>query len=241
MVAEARPVVLVTGAAGALGRVLVGFLSTQGQRVIAVDRPHTNGALLDLAQATAGVVPVEVDPTASEAWPSAMRTIVAEHGVPEGAVCVAGGYRGGKRSFEGGAGTAFRAMLEMNAESANSALSALLPPMVSAGRGSIVLIGSRAAVRPWESAGAAAYAASKAAVVALTQAVAAEVLQDGVRVNVVLPSTLDTPQNRSSMPASDPSRWVSLGSLCQVINFLLSDAARDITGAALPVYGRVGV
>jgi NAD(P)-dependent dehydrogenase (short-subunit alcohol dehydrogenase family) len=132
-------------------------------------------------------------------------------------------------------------MLDQNLESARVALQALLPPMIAARRGSIVLMGSRAAVRPWESKGAAAYAASKAAVIALAQAVAAEVLDDGVRVNVVLPSTIDTQANRASMPNADPSRWVARESLCDVIGFLLSDAARDVSGAALPVFGRSGV
>jgi NAD(P)-dependent dehydrogenase (short-subunit alcohol dehydrogenase family) len=78
-------------------------------------------------------------------------------------------------------------------------------------------------------------------VVALAQAVAAEVLDDGVRVNVVLPSTIDTPQNRAAMPNADVSRWVAPTSLAFVIEFLLSPAARDVSGAAIPVYGRVGV
>jgi NAD(P)-dependent dehydrogenase (short-subunit alcohol dehydrogenase family) len=71
--------------------------------------------------------------------------------------------------------------------------------------------------------------------------VAGEVLADGVRVNAVLPSTIDTPANRAAMPESDPGHWVSIESLSAVIAFLLSDASRDISGAALPVYGRVGV
>ena len=140
--------------------------------------------------------------------------------------------------FEGDFDARWRKMLDQNLESARVALQALLPPMVAAKKGSIVLIGSRAAQRPWESTGAAAYAASKAAVLALAQAVAAEVLEDNVRVNVVLPSTLDTSANRAAMPNVDPSRWVTRESLCDVIGFLLSDAARDVSGAALPVYGR---
>jgi len=102
----------------------------------------------------------------------------------------------------------------------------------------VVVIGSRAAVEPWTSAGAAAYAASKAAVVALAQAAAAEVRDRGVRVNAVLPSTLDTPANRAAMPGADATKWVTLESAAQVVAFLLSDEARDIQGAALPVYGR---
>jgi NAD(P)-dependent dehydrogenase (short-subunit alcohol dehydrogenase family) len=110
--------------------------------------------------------------------------------------------------------------------------------MVARGRGSVVLVGSRAAVQPWTSTGGAAYAASKAAVVALAQAVAAEVLPHGVRVNAVLPSTLDTPANRAAMPKADPSRWVSLASAAGVVAFLLGDDARDVSGAAVPLYGR---
>src|SRR5262249_6398369 len=121
---------------------------------------------------------------------------------------------------------------------ARHALRALLPAMVEARAGSVVVVGSRVVERPWTSAGAAAYAASKAAVVTLAQTVAAEVLKDGVRVNAVLPSTLDTAANRRAMPKADPATWVTTESLAKVIAFLLSDDARDISGAAIPVYGR---
>jgi NAD(P)-dependent dehydrogenase (short-subunit alcohol dehydrogenase family) len=111
--------------------------------------------------------------------------------------------------------------------------------MVQRQRGSIVVIGSRAAARPWESANAAAYAAAKGGLLALVKATAAEVLADGVRLNVVHPSTIDTAANRSAMPNADFGKWVSPESLSGVIEFLLSDAARDISGAEIPVYGRV--
>ena len=236
---QARPLVVVTGAAGALGSTLVGYLAARGHRVIAIDRPQASQALAAVSREAPNIVPIELDATSSETWSPVMEHIVADHGVPQGAVLAAGGYRGGKRVFDENGDATFRAMLEMNLESARVALQALLGPMVTARRGSIVLLGSRAAVRPWESARSAAYAVSKAAVLALAQATAAEVLEDGVRVNAVLPSTIDTPQNRAAMPEADTSRWVSPGSLCDVIAFLLSDAARDVSGAALPVYGRV--
>jgi NAD(P)-dependent dehydrogenase (short-subunit alcohol dehydrogenase family) len=101
-----------------------------------------------------------------------------------------------------------------------------------------VIVGSRAAVRPETSKGAAAYAASKAAVVALAEAAAAEANDAGVRVNAILPSTIDTPANRKAMPDVDPSRWVSIPSLAGVIAFLLAEESRDVSGAAIPVYGR---
>jgi NAD(P)-dependent dehydrogenase (short-subunit alcohol dehydrogenase family) len=129
-------------------------------------------------------------------------------------------------------------MISTNTDTVYRSLRALLPKMVQVNDGSVVVVGSRAAVQPWTSARAAAYAASKAAVVALAEAVAAEVLDHRVRVNAILPSTMDTPANRASMPKADASRWVTTDSVAQVVAFLLSDASRDISGAAIPVYGR---
>jgi NAD(P)-dependent dehydrogenase (short-subunit alcohol dehydrogenase family) len=157
---------------------------------------------------------------------------------PSLAALIAGGWRGGAPLFEEKDDETWRTMMSTNVETVHRSLVRLLPAMVSAGRGSVVVVGSRAAQQPWTSANAAAYAAAKAAVVALAQAVAAEVLEHRVRVNAVLPSTMDTPANRAAMPKADPGRWVSLDSAAGVIAFLLSDAARDISGAALPVYGR---
>ncbi len=83
-----------------------------------------------------------------------------------------------------------------------------------------------------------AYTASKHAAVALAQTVAAEVVEYGVRINAVLPSTMDTPANRAAMPKADFGKWVTTPSAAGVIAFLLSDAARDVSGAAIPLYGR---
>jgi NAD(P)-dependent dehydrogenase (short-subunit alcohol dehydrogenase family) len=113
-----------------------------------------------------------------------------------------------------------------------------LPAMVAAGNGSVVVVGSRVVEQPWTGAGAVAYAASKSAVVAMARATASEVLEHGVRVNAVLPSTLDTPANRTAMPNADPSRWVPLAAAATVIAFLLSDDAKHISGASVPIYGR---
>jgi NAD(P)-dependent dehydrogenase (short-subunit alcohol dehydrogenase family) len=168
---------------------------------------------------------------------NALSQVEQRLGAPAGAVLVAGGWQGGKPLYEAD-DSVWRAMLDVNVETARAALEALLPGMVRRQAGSIVLFGSRAAVRPWDSAGAAAYAAAKAAVLALAQATAAEVLEHRVRVNVVLPSTIDTLANRRAMPGADPTRWVPARSMARVVEFLLSDAAEDISGAALPVYGR---
>lgn len=235
---ENRPIIVVTGAAGALGSSLVRYLAARGKNVVAVDRPAHSARLSEVAREAAGVTPIELDASSAETWSPVVERVTSDLGAPTGAVLVAGGYAGGNRFFEANAESDWQRMLDQNLESARGALQALLPGMVAARRGSIVLMGSRAALRPWESRGAAAYAASKAALVALAQAVAAEVVEDNVRLNVVLPSTIDTEANRRSMPNADPSRWVSRESMCEVIGFLLSDAARDVSGAAIPVYGR---
>lgn len=232
-------VALVTGAGGALGAEVARTLSKRGDRVVLVDGERSKSRLAELAASMKGACIVSGDITDDATWTEAMPRIERELGaLPSLAALIAGGWRGGAPLHEEKGDDVWNAVMGANLETVHRSLARLLPPMVAGGRGSIVVIGSRAAEQPWTSAGAAAYAASKAAVVALSQAVAAEVLDAGVRVNAVLPSTIDTPANRAAMPKTDASQWVSLGSVAGVIAFLLSDAARDISGAALPVYGR---
>jgi NAD(P)-dependent dehydrogenase (short-subunit alcohol dehydrogenase family) len=231
--------VVVTGAAGALGSVLVRYLASQGARVAALDAPRAAPGLSALqAELGASCIAVPIDVASGEAWAGAIARIEKELGPPSGAVLVAGGWKGGSPFHAEADDSVYAGMMAVNADTAERSLRALLPGMVARRRGSVVVIGSRAVERPWTSVNAAAYAASKAAVVALIQAIAAEVLEQGVRLNAVLPSTIDTPANRSGMPAADPTKWVSPDSLARVIGFLLSDDSRDISGAAIPVYGR---
>jgi NAD(P)-dependent dehydrogenase (short-subunit alcohol dehydrogenase family) len=226
--------VVVTGASGALGSGVVRALSASGRRVIAVDR-NADRAHQEFAE-VANTRVLGFDVSSNEAWQGALGDSEIA-----GAVLVAGAWKGGQRFFEAGSDAIWSTVMSANLETARVSLQALLPRMVLAKRGSIVAIGSRTAPRPWEGAKAAAYAASKAAVIALVQACAAEVLADGVRINAILPSTIDTPANRAAMPNHDRARWVSVESLSGVIAFLLSPAARDISGAAIPVFGRDGV
>jgi NAD(P)-dependent dehydrogenase (short-subunit alcohol dehydrogenase family) len=232
-------VALVTGAAGALGAEVARTLHDRGCKLALVDGPHAAERLKELAKALGGAAVVAGDIALEATWTSAMPQIERELGAPPAlAALIAGAWRGGTPLHAETGDEVWRAMMQANVETVHRSLRALLPAMVARKHGSVVVIGSRAAVQPATSAGAAAYAASKAAVVALAQAVAAEVLEHGVRVNAVLPSTMDTPANRAAMPKADPSRWVSLPSAAGVVSFLLSDAARDVSGAALPVYGR---
>jgi NAD(P)-dependent dehydrogenase (short-subunit alcohol dehydrogenase family) len=232
-------VALVTGAAGALGAEVARTLHDRGCKLALVDGPHAGERLRELAAALGAASVVAGDITLEATWAEAMPRVERELGAPPSrAALVAGAWRGGKPLHAEGGDDAWLAMMQANLETVHRSLRALLPNMVARKRGSIVVIGSRAAVQPATSAGAAAYAASKAAVVALAQAVAAEVLEHGVRINAVLPSTMDTAANRAAMPKADPARWVSLASAAGVIAFLLGDEARDVSGVALPVYGR---
>jgi NAD(P)-dependent dehydrogenase (short-subunit alcohol dehydrogenase family) len=232
-------VALVTGAGGALGAEVARALSKRGDRVVLVDGTRSKARLEQLAATLNGASVVVGDLTDDATWDEALPRIERELGaLPSLAALIAGAWRGGPPLYREKDHDTWRAMMSANLETVHVSLTRLLPAMVAGKRGSIVVVGSRAAAQPWTSAGAAAYATSKAAVVALAQTVAAEVLDAGVRVNAILPSTMDTPANRAAMPDADPARWVSLGSAAGVVAFLLSDAARDVSGAAIPVYGR---
>ena len=113
---------------------------------------------------------------------------------------------------------------------------AAVPHLLSGGGGSIVCVGTRAALQPFP--GAAGYISSKAGVIAFAQAVAAEYKNDGIRSNAILPSVIDTPGNRASMPKADFDKWVKPAQIAGVIAWLLSDDSSPTSGAAIPVYGR---
>jgi NAD(P)-dependent dehydrogenase (short-subunit alcohol dehydrogenase family) len=230
--------VVITGAAGALGSAAARRLSKAGWKVALLSRAAEVAQTRALAEELGRAVALDLDVGDAEAWKGALGRIEAELGPPVGAALIAGTWQGGTPLYAETDDGVWRAMIETNLGTTHASLRALLPGMVARKKGSVVVIGSRAVERPWTSASASAYGASKAAVVALAQTVAAEVLESGVRVNAILPSTLDTAANRRAMPDADPSRWVTTESAAGVIAFLLADEARDISGAAIPVYGR---
>ena len=232
-------VIVVTGAVGALGTALGRHLVERGYRGRGRRAPPPRGKApyprgRFLGAAFAGFV-LEEDSTA--AWVAALGVVESRLGPVSGAALVAGGWRGGRPFHEDRDEGTWRSMLDENLESAQRALRALLPRLVARRSGSVVVVGSRNVERPWSGAGAAAYTVAKSAVVALARAIAVEVLDAGVRVNAVLPSTIDTAENRRAMPQADASRWVKPESIAAVIEFLLSDAARDVSGEVVPVFG----
>ena len=232
-------VTMVTGANGALGAAVVQHRVAAGDQVIALERSKSGD--LSVTRTAASLLQVQADLSDPASLRAALDRAEAELGAVTGAVLTAGAWRGGRNFTEPEAAADLGFVMDANLASANVALRAVLPGLVQRKRGSVVLVGSRSGVRPYDAPGDAAYAASKAALTALARAIAAEVLNDGVRVNLVLPSTIDTAANRAAMPDADRSRWVSTESLAGVIGFLLSAEARDISGAAIPVYGRVNV
>ncbi len=145
-----------------------------------------------------------------------------------------GGFAGGQTVADTDDAT-FQRMFDMNLNSSFHILRAVLPHMRSAKTGRIVAIGSRAAENPGPTVGA--YSASKAALVSLIRTVALENKDAGITANTILPGTIDTPANRKAMPGADTSTWVQPTSIASLILWLASDAAKDVTGAAIPVYG----
>jgi NAD(P)-dependent dehydrogenase (short-subunit alcohol dehydrogenase family) len=237
--ATAVSAVVISGAGGALGSELVAYFSRLDARVVAAGR-GVDQAKLDAVYGPGRALAASLDLGARASWAELLERLAREGLEVNGAVLAAGGWRGGAPLHETG-DELWTGMLAANLETTRASLQALVPGMLKRGKGSIVVVGSAAAARPWEHPRAAAYATAKAASLALVQTTAAEVLGSGVRINVVLPSTIDTPQNRQGSPDADFSRWVAPRSLADVIAFLLSDAARDVSGAALPVYGKLYV
>ena len=228
--------VIVTGAAGNVGGAVIRLLAERGARIAAVDAlkeplEHAVAALPGPGRHLALSGHDLLDPAACASI--ATRTVQAFGGI-DGAVNTVGGFAMAPLAESGP--DLWDRMFDMNLKSALNLYRAVLPEMVAAGHGSLVAIGAAAALRaPGEMA---AYAASKSAVLRLTESLADEFKAVGVRVNAVLPGTIDTPQNRAAMPGADPALWVKPSEVAEAILFLLSDAATGVTGALLPVGGR---
>lgn len=161
--------------------------------------------------------------------------IVTKHGRIDVLVNAVGAYAGGTSLWETDP-KVFEQMLALNLRSGFVLCRAVVPAMLKRGTGTIVNVASRAAVD--HAAGAAAYAASKAAAVAMIDSLAADLKGTGVRANSVLPSIIDTKANRKAMPNADFNQWPKPEEIASVILFLCSDDARLINGAAVPVYGK---
>jgi NAD(P)-dependent dehydrogenase (short-subunit alcohol dehydrogenase family) len=222
-------VVVVTGALGALGNVVVEEALARGARIVSIDHAPTQ------LPATADLFEIGgVDLTDAVVAKKAINAAASHFGKLDVLINIAGGF-----AFEtvaDGDPKTWQRMYALNVTTALNASRAAIPHLVASGSGRIVNIGAMGALQA--GAGMGAYAASKAGVHRLTEALAAE--QKGrITVNAVLPSIIDTAANRANMPNADFAKWVTPKELADVILFLASDAASGVTGALLPVAGRV--
>jgi len=226
-------VALVTGAAGNLGQAVAAAFEQAGARLVLADVAADRLGALYRESGERLLLPVNLTDEASVR--SMVSQAVAHFGRIDVLANIAGGFRMGPPLHETPVET-WEFMMDLNARSVFLTSRAVLPQMVTQGHGRIVSVAARAAAQP--KGRMAPYCASKAAVITLTESMAAEHKLDDINANCILPGTVDTPQNRADMPDADFSTWVPPAALADVILFLASDAARAVNGAAIPVYGR---
>lgn len=227
----ANKVIAVTGGFGFLGEFVVRSALGAGWTVVAIDRAdEPRESFPEGAQAIGGV-----DMTDAEAVADLFNSIVKQHGRLDALLNIAGGFRW--ETLEDGHLDSWDFLYKINVKTAATACKMVLPYLKAAPAGRIVNVGAAAALKAGEGMGA--YAASKSGVMRLTEALAEELKSTNVTVNAVLPSIIDTPQNRADMPDVDPDIWVKPEDLASVMLFLASDAAKAVTGALIPVTGKV--
>ena len=227
--------VMITGASGNLGRALAAQFASTGAQLVLVDLD-----LERLQQAYGGDHAAQMLAPANllvqDEVNAVVRAACAQFGGIDVLCNIAGGFRMGPPLHET-PDQDWNLLFDLNARSVLHAVRAVVPHMKAAQGGKIISVSANAALKGAAHMGA--YSASKDVVIRMTEAMAAELRDDGINVNCVLPSIIDTPENRAAMPDADVSRWVSPDALGEVIVFLASDAARAINGAAIPVVGRV--
>jgi len=217
--------IIVTGGFGTLGRATAAALAERGHAVARVDQAPG-------APAAAGTLDLAgVDLTDEGACRNAVATVRERFGGLDAVVNVAGGFLW--ETLGDGGIESWRRMFEMNVVTAATMSRAALPALRESDSGRIVNVGAGAATQA--ASGMGAYAAAKAGVHRLTEALAAELAGTSVTVNAILPSIIDTPVNRADMPDADFGTWVQPGAIADVVLFLISDASRAISGALIPV------
>ena len=223
---------IVTGGTGGLGGAVVSRLLDDGWQVVV---PWIVQAELQRVGERDGLHLIQADLSEPDSVSTLLHTAIQTGAALRGLVNLVGGFAVGGRVHETPLAD-FEAQFALNLRPTYLVTQAALPHLIEAGGGSIVCVGSRAALAPFR--GAAGYVASKAAVIAFAQAVAIEYKNERVRANAILPSVIDTPGNRASMPDADFDRWVKPAEIAGVVAHLLSADSSPVSGAAIPVYGR---
>lgn len=229
----AGKVVVVTGAAGELGRATFKYFADGGARVVALD--YSNELLDSTFPAKDSAHRyLEVDLTSRDSCQLVLTKVIEDLGQIDVLCNVAGGFVMGEAVHETSDKT-WDFLFNLNTRSIMNTSSVVVPQMQKQGSGKIVNIAARAATQGFANMGA--YTASKAAVMRLTEAMAAELREQQINVNCIMPGMIDTARNREDMPDADHSKWVPPSQLASVIGFLTSDAAVAVHGAAIPVDG----
>jgi NAD(P)-dependent dehydrogenase (short-subunit alcohol dehydrogenase family) len=231
-------VVLISGATGALGSAVAReFAQTQARLALTGrSEQRLEQLLVETGLPAERVFTAVADVTQTDGVKDLIEGVVTRFGRVDALLNTVGGWSGGKPVGETPVGEWDR-MLALNLRVAFLLSRAVLPSMLEAGWGRIVHVSSKAAVAP--RAKQAAYTVSKAGLIALIEVIAAEVKGTGVTANVILPSIIDTPANRASMPRADPRKWVPPEHIAATMRFLCSDAAASINGVRVPIYGAV--
>ena len=224
--------VLLTGGTGAVGGAVVDALLDEGWHVVATWLVPEERARV---QERPGLELVQADLLHEETVEEVSAQAARGPGGLRAVVNLVGGYSAGALLHETTLDD-FERLFRLNLRPTFLVIRAAVPHLLAAGGGSVVCVSARAAVQPF--AMAAAYISSKAAVLALAQAVAADYRDQGIRCNAVLPSVVDTAANRAAQPDADHSRWVAPQEIAGVIRFLCSSESAPVSGAAVPVYGR---
>ena len=229
-------VVLITGPAGNLGSAVVGSFISKGASLVLLDHreDRLNNIFPQLGNSPDHLLISAIDLTEYSLVESAVTQAIEHFGQIDILIHTAGGFRMGEKVHEISE-ESWDQLMSLNVRTLLNISKAVIPHMISKNAGKIVTIGARPALSGKAKMGS--YSAAKTAVLRLTESMSAELKSQGINVNCVLPGTINTPDNRKAMPDADTSKWVSLDSLAEVIIFLSSKAAKDIHGAAIPVYG----
>jgi NAD(P)-dependent dehydrogenase (short-subunit alcohol dehydrogenase family) len=228
--------IIITGAAGNLGTAVARSFAVAGANIalVDIDEERLLEAQARLPQGTESVV-IPTNLIEPESVAMMAGKVMEYFGQIDILANIAGGFTMGPLIHET-EDKDWDFMMDLNVRSVFNCCRAIIPAMLKNDGGKIINISARAAREGKAKMGP--YCASKAAVITLTETLSAENRDNDINVNCILPGTIDTPRNREDMPDADHSKWVPPQALADVIQFLASDAARCVTGAAIPVYGK---
>jgi NAD(P)-dependent dehydrogenase (short-subunit alcohol dehydrogenase family) len=232
-------VAVVTGGTGSLGRVVAKAFLDQGAEVVSTHRGEEK--LKELIDFVGGskdrLVSIQADVTDENSGQALFQQVISQYGRVDILLNIVGAFKGGAEIVNTKVSD-WDFVLNVNLKSAFLCSKAALPQMIKQDYGRIISVSSRTAAEKRYQVKDGAYAVSKAGIIVLTETIAEEVKKYDINVNCILPSTIDTPDNRRNFPNADFSKWVKPEQVAEVMLFLVSDESKTISGASIPVYGK---